>query len=497
MTTFKKEHKHHCFQRENETQTLYLHLMLVAIILAIMTASCRKFIEVDPPFTGLNGDNVYTSDETAAAVLTDIYSLMSAENTTLTGPNITSLSLFLSLAADELILDDLNVPNLPEYYRNDLKKSTIPNYWESIYPKIFAVNNALEGLTKSTSLSVNVKQQLLGEAKFIRAFCYFYLVNMYGDVPLVLNLDYKANALLPKAPVTTVYKQIINDLKEAQMLLSATYLKGDAQTTYPSDQEERVRPCSWAATAMLARAYLYTGDYVNAEAAATAVINHTLYGLTELNEVFLKNSKETIWQLQPVGTDEQANTGEGRLFVLPLEGPGVNNPVYLNSMLLKSFEEGDARKRSWIESVKPGGIVYYYPFKYKIGNIAAPSQEYPTILRLAEQYLIRAEARAEKNDVSGAQTDLNVIRRRAGLINTNAADKTSLLNAILVERQRELFTEWGHRWFDLKRSGRLDAVMSIITPTKGGIWRPHQALFPIPQADIDTDPNLIQNPGYN
>jgi hypothetical protein len=496
MKAYKTNPNNHRSLRKKLPGLVALFLLITAT--SSLFVSCKKFIEVDPPYTGLRGNNVYTSDQTAAAVLTDIYASMSAANIRLTSNNITSVSLYLSLAADELTLYDLNTPDLANYYRNDLNKSSIPNYWESIYSQIFAANNAIDGLTNSTSLSTTVKQQLLGEAKFVRAFFYFYLVNMYGDIPLVLNLDYKVNALLPRAPVATVYKHIINDLQEAESLMSDIYLKGDASTAYTSGGEERVRPTRWAATAMLARAYLYTGDYVNAEIAATTLINHaSLYRLTPLSESFLKNNKEAIWQLQPIGTEERANTGEGRLFVLPSTGPGAINPVYLNTWLLNSFETDDLRKTNWIDSVVAGGNAYYYAQKYKIGNVASPTLEYPTILRLAEQYLIRAEARAAKNDIQGAQNDLNIIRIRAGLPNTAAATKPELLNAILGERQRELFTEWGHRWFDLKRSGRIDKIMSVVTPTKNGTWQPYQALFPIPQTDIDRAPNLSQNPGYN
>lgn len=496
MTKRKIKIENHRLQCKNSPRSFILLILATALI--ILHISCRKFIEVDPPSVGLSSGNVYTSDESAAAVLTDIYAMMSSSNIMLADRHIGSISVYIPLAADELVLHELNNRNLLDYYRNDLNKSSQPNYWQAIYPQIFAANNALDGLASSNSLTAAVKQQLSGEARFIRAFCYFYLVNMYGDVPLVLNVDYKANARLPRAPSAAVYQQIIIDLKEAQNLLSVNYLKGDAQTVYASGQEERVRPTNWAATALLARAYLYAGDYINAEAAATAVINQSLlYNLTSLNEAFRKNNREAIWQLQPVGTDEQANTGEGKLFVLPPTGPGANNPVYLNKLLVNSFEPGDLRKSSWIDSVDMGGIVYYYPYKYKIGNIAAPTQEYPTILRLAEQYLIRAEAKTARNDIQGAQNDLNIIRRRAGLSDTEAADKTALFNAILVERQRELFTEWGHRWFDLKRRSRIDEIMNIVTPTKGGVWRSYQALFPIPQTDIDKDPNLSQNPGYN
>jgi len=454
---------------------------------------------VEPPFTGLSAGNVYTTDATAAAVLTDMYAEMSAQNTFLANQSISSISLFVSLGADELVLWYLNSQNLTGYYRNDLLPSSQPNYWNAIYPQIYASNSAIAGLSASTQLTPALKRQLLGEARFIRAFCYFYLVNMFGDVPLVLDLDYKVNALLPRAPVAQVYQQVISDLQAAQELLNVYYLQGDALTAYPAGSEERVRPTQWAATALLARVYLYTGDYVNAATEASKVIDHsTLYNLGPLDQSFLKNNPEAIWQLQPVRNEAGSNTGEGRLFVLPAGGPNNSeHPVYLSQQVVHSFETGDQRKTNWVDSVIADGHTYYYPYKYKIGNVAAPTQEYPTILRLAEQYLIRAEARAAQNDIAGAQNDLNIIRSRAGLPHTTASDKTTLLNAILQERRVELFTEWGHRWFDLKRIGQLDAVMQAVSPLKGSSWKPYQALYPIPQEDLNRDPNLVQNPGYN
>jgi len=248
----------------------------------------------------------------------------------------------------------------------------------------------------------------------------------------------------------------------------------------------------------LARAYLYTGDYVNAEAQATAVINNaSLYSLSSLNDVFLKNSTETIWQLQPVRTGTQSNTGEGALFILPATGPDASSyPVYLSNTLINSFEVGDQRKANWVDSAIAGGITYYYAFKYKIGMKDTSTTEYIMIMRLAEQYLIRAEARAQQNNIPGAQTDLDTIRTRAALPATSANDKASLLTAILHERQVELFTEWGHRWFDLKRTSNIDAVMATIAPLKGGSWSPFKALYPIPEGEKNLDPSMTQNTGY-
>jgi len=128
--------------------------------------------------------------------------------------------------------------------------------------------------------------------------------------------------------------------------------------------------------------------------------------------------------------------------------------------------------------------------------------EYDIVLRLAEQYLIRAEARAKQNNLTGtgsAIIDLNVIRNRAGLSDTTITVQENMLNAILLERRKELFTEWGHRWFDLKRTGKIDAVMQAYAPVKGTTWESYKSLYPIAQKQIDLNPGMAgqQNPGYN
>jgi hypothetical protein len=115
-------------------------------------------------------------------------------------------------------------------------------------------------------------------------------------------------------------------------------------------------------------------------------------------------------------------------------------------------------------------------------------------LRLGEQYLIRAEAEAHLNDNTNAIKDLNIIRNRAGLANyAGATDQTSVLTAIMHERQVELFCEWGNRWFDLKRTGTIDAVLGAEKPG----WQPYIALYPVPLTEIQSNPFLIQNPGYH
>lgn len=245
---------------------------------------------------------------------------------------------------------------------------------------------------------------------------------------------------------------------------------------------------------------MYTKDYTNAEAEASRLINNSTFQIAPLNSVFLKTSTEAIWQLQAVGTGTNSNTGEGKLFILPAAGPSNSYPVYLSNDVVNNFEAGDQRKTNWVgrDSVAPNAI-YYYPYKYKIGAVNTTAQEYCTVLRLAEQYLIRAEARAMQGNLQGAINDVNYIRLMHGGLSTPLplpTSQSSAIATIIHERQVELFTEWGHRWLDLKRTKTADALMSVVTPAKGGTWETTDQLYPIPQSELLKAPQLKQNPGY-
>jgi hypothetical protein len=354
---------------------------------------------------------------------------------------------------------------------------------------------------KSSNLTPSIRNQILGEAKFVRAFIFYYLVNLYGDIPLAISTDWAINSSLPRAPKAQVYAQIVSDLLDAQSLLNENYLDG----TLLKITKDRLRPTKWAAAALLARIYLFMGDYANAELQASIIINNSsLYSLPNLNSTFLKNSNEAIWQLQP--TVASHNTEDAWIFIIPptgltdVAGSSSGYPVYLSNYLLNSFEIGDMRKNLWIDSTVINTTTYYYPFKYKSATLDAPLTEYLMVLRVGEQYLIRSEARAQQNNLGGAIADLDKIRQRAQLplvANTNPGiSKADLLNKILHERQVELFSEWGHRWLDLKRTDVIDAVMKTVTVLKGGEWNSYKQFYPILVTDIQKDANLNQNPGY-
>jgi starch-binding outer membrane protein, SusD/RagB family len=454
--------------------------------------SCNKFVEIPPPVTELVTASVFNDNASATAAELNIYTQMQQPGES-----------YLMAQRNGLLSDELKnystSPYLIQYYTNDLFAKNTPGPWRSAFNYIYQANAIIEGLQYYSGVTSAVKQQLTAESKFVRAFWNFYLTNLYGDVPLVTSTDYSINNALYRTPQIQVYQQIVADLKDAENDLNDNYVDV-SDTTITSD---RVRPTKWAAASLLARTYLYRSNWDSAESQATIVINNTsLFSLVaSLDSVFLANSSEAIWQL---GTPLPAGNGatpDGSGFILISQPQTGNaNSSTISTQLLNSFEINDNRKISWIGSYKTSTapfVTYYFPYKYKV-YYSSEVTEYTMVLRLAEQYLIRAEARAHQNNLAGAASDLNIIRNRAGLPNTSAVTQADLLTAILHERQVELFTEWGHRWFDLIRTGNANSVMGIVTPLKGGTWSSdeHQLLYPIPQSELSKNSNLIQNPGY-
>lgn len=453
----------------------YIQILTLSVLISFCMVSCKKFVEVPSPVNQIITSTVFTADATAVSAVTGLYAqVMNGNMTLLNG----AMSLYPGLTSDEIYNTNPNSVGQP-FWENAIlsSNSTNANLWSRGYSFIYQINAMIQGLTNSSKLTTATKNQLLGESYFMRALCYFYLTNLYGDIPLELTTDYKINGKKPQTPEANVYNQIILDLEDAKSLLSKDYV-----TSY------RARPNKWAAIALLARVELYRRQWVRADSAANAVISSGAYLLEDnLNSVFLKGSKETIWQLMPLPSG--FNTAEGFTFIP--SSPDIIPRYAITPYLLKAFEVGDKRKKVWLDSNIINSQVFYFPYKYKV-YFNMNIQECNIVLRLAEQYLIRAEARVYEGNLSGAQADLNVIRHRAGLNNISANDKTSLLSAIAKERRLELFCEWGHRWFDLKRTNELNAIMA----SEKLDWKPTDSLYPIPESEIESNPALIQNKGY-
>ena len=452
-----------------------LYKYLLPLIMAFFI-SCEDFVEIDPPRNEITFDLAFSDDATATSTISGLYSNMVSSNY-----SAGDLSKFASLCSDELnagvISSDFDFQNNDLTSINGLVSS---RFWGPAYSHLLQVNSILEELNESSSLTDSIESQLRGEALFMRAFLHFNLANLFGNIPIVTSTDFERNNTLSRSNPSELYSQIIQDLEAARPLVFNDFTFTDG---------ERVRPIGPAVDALLARVHLYQENWSEAEQSATTIINSSdLFSIeADPNNVFLANSVETIWSLKPVGP----------AFVAPETFRFDVIFTTFTAEFMNSFEANDLRASNWIDSLaSPQGGTFAVPSKYKEEDI--PLQEYSVVFRLAEMYLIRAEARTQQGNTTGAIADLDVLRERAGLPLISATNpsipQADLLTAIEQERKAELFTEWGHRWFDLRRTNRANEVLSGFGDKD---WQETDVLWPVPQAELDINPNLLpQNSGY-
>lgn len=474
----------------------YTAAAILAITLATGTG-CEKYLQnTDLPAGTIAGKEAFVSDNSVSAIVTGNF-LSLCGSGAFSGGTAANMGFLTGLYTDELKSIATTNTNAVAFYTNAIT-NTYSGHWSDLYSKIYAVNAAIEGIESTPALLYN-KNQWLGESYFTRALLYFTLVNLYGDAPLALTTDYQVNGALTRAPQADVYQQIIKDLKQAQALLSADYKDG-----YGTITTARVRPNKAVATALLAKVYLYTKDWPNAETEATAILTNPAYRLSALTQTFIAdngNNKETIWAIANKNDERVYEYGfyNGGMPATTAKDPAGTYVVLaaMSDTLARSFEPGDGRFTNWVRSTVYTGvtpnITYYFPNKYKSSAVGGERSIY---LRMAELFLIRAEARAQRSNLSGAASDIDSVRLRAGLPVTTANTQPNLLAAIARERKVELFTEFSNRFLDMKRTETIDGIMANISPMKGGTWSHYKQLFPIPVSDLTLNPKLDPNPGY-
>ncbi|MBO9634241.1 MAG: RagB/SusD family nutrient uptake outer membrane protein [Chitinophagaceae bacterium] len=492
-------------------------------LLLMLATSCEKMLDIERPRDSVSDETAFSNNANANSALAGMYGWMMDADGALSFSN-GGLSVYAALLADEGY-SSLGAEGVEElqFYQNKLytdNSQVLTMLWDRPYKVIYVANGILEGVAASTSvlLTDSARRQLNGEAKLARAFSYFYLVNLFGDVPLLIKTDITETSTMGRTPVIEVYKQIEQDLKDAYALLPDHYLVSGGT---------KKRPNRWAAAALLARTYLYQQKWAEAEAQANLVIESGMFQTLSPANVFKPNSNEAIWQLKHEVSDRAGlYTKDALLFMpeyrykympddykmlfmlpdfYPLVYPYLTPTVPIRAALKDAFEANDQRKEKWLEEnptpdIEPWNAVPYW-YSSKIERIRAgvgettPGDGYLTVLRISEQYLIRAEARAQiGTDLSGAANDINQIRNKNGLGNTAAATKEQLLDAVMQERRVEFFGEYGHRWFDLKRTGRAATVLGTLDYKQP--WSNNHLLMPIPATEIEKNPRLTPNPGY-
>ena len=462
----------------------YLYISLFAGVVSF--SSCEKLLEIDPPLNERPSAAIFLSESTAKSALAGAYANLST-----TAAFNQDFTVVNALAGGEVAFvgSTAQLDFMQNTY-DPVTTTKLNSIWSDIYKNVYLFNSIIEGLNNNVSISAPVVMQMTGEAKTMRAFCYFHLINMFGDVPLVTQTDANINQNIARTPIADIYNYIIKDLEEAKNLVADEYVSNGGIRS--RGQVNRSAVC-----ALLARIYLHVGNYTLAAQNASAVIAKTdLYSLLptqNLADVFLKDSKEAILQLGSAVLVTTGYTVEGSTFI-PSTIATVAN-YELAPSLINAFEVQDKRFSNWILESNLSSKKTYQPFKYRASTSANATAlgrfEVPMVLRLSEQYLIRAEARLKLNNTLAALEDVNVIRQRAGLQTITSTN--GLEEEILKQRQLEFFCELGDRWYSIKRTGKADAIMRDLRPQT---WQSFAKLYPIPQTARDANPLLSQNDGY-
>ena len=440
-----------------------------ALLLAITgITSCKKFVELPLPASQVVTAAVFADSTSLNAALGGIYSSLGSNTGTATTV-FTASAMF----ADEVI-SKITYGNDAYAVTNTYTADQDFGYFSYYYFAIYQANALLEGIDNAPNISASQVKQVKGECLFLRAYCHFNLTNFYGTIPVITTTDVSKTQFAPNSPIDDIYASIFADLQTAGTLLT---------DGYPAPL--RTQANLETVHALQAKAYLYHKDWSKAISAANAVIGSGLYSLTpDLNQVASNTSNETIWQFW-----NQAGYCLGGSGYIPGNTASPNYPV--RPELVNAFAANDKRFTSWFGACTGAAAGQYYPFKYQVKGTTVGKAEYLINFRLAEMYLIRAEALTQQNNLPDAITDIETIRSRAGLTDPlTITAQTQLLDTIAQERRRELVFENAHRWFDLKRTDKAVAVLSAIKPT----FKPNAVLLPFPRAATNANYNLKPNP---
>jgi starch-binding outer membrane protein, SusD/RagB family len=478
--------------------------IICAILAGFVFMACNKFIDRDPlsnlPNGGGDDSLRFKTAGDAEAILQAAYAEFKGEYFML----------------DHFINGDAQADNAyagadnpamfqVDDYTIDATNAFVQRDWRYLYLLVARCNTVIENVPKipDPALTATRKDQIVGEASFLRAYAYFDLVRLWGDVPLVLeeitsissaNIEEVYPKLYPRRTAKdSVYTQIITDLNTA--LAKA-----------PTSGATKFIGTKGAANALLAKVYatIEPHDWAKVNQYCDAVIGGGYTLLPQYSQLWdnaHENSSEAIFEIDCIDWSTGGNWG---IFMFAgTDWKKFNTPT--NDLVNVFNAEGDLVRRN--ESIVMEDVTgkwtdrYWdantYPFVNKYHDFNG-SQNF-ILIRLADIILLKAEALNELNDVNGAKTLVNQIRSRVGLAGTPANDQASMRLAIEKERRLELAFE-GHRWYDLVRTGRAVPVMNALKDgdgvSLGYNLTPSKLVWPIPQTERDKNTNLTQNEGY-
>ena len=471
---------------------------MLALVL-ILSAGCEKFLEQDPE-DSLTEQEFFRSEEDANAAIVSVYDQLQdcVEKFLVWGEARADLVSPITRKNDYTWLYELSYPN-------DLWALR----WGDVYQVIGSANTVIDKVPPITKLDSRLTQQesdiIVGEAHFLRALAYFYLVRTFGDVPLVLEppLHDGVNFKVPKSPAAEIIAKIEADLQVAEQ---------NVPVQYETNLKTRGRATQGAVNALQADVYLWQAKYREAAVAAKKVLdNKALYTLVPGANWFdifsLRNSTEGVFEVQFDNLLRETN-GLGT----------VSERFIVNPNHLKLYEDANApdevRGLEATYNSNTNGRTYWKYVGLSTMDLRRSAEDANFIIyRLADVMLMRAEALSHLEDADKTEAvDLvNAVRARANLptydINLINTDVNSLVDIILLERSLELAME-GKRWYDLVRiglNGRPELLVDKIVTSrlvserplaKARVADPRSWFLPIHINELAANPNLAQNPFY-
>jgi len=440
------------------------HISILSIVAGLsLLTSCKKFLE-EKPNNALPSGSSITDAGTARAAIVGAYDAVQgyyAGNYPTLGTITADNVIFNGTLSQYLQLDQNAIP--PD------NVTTVAAY-QGLYRAVNAANSVIAYVpaVEDPRLTPDEKNKIIGEAYFIRALAYFDLGRGWGGVQLQLKptTDLSAAKGIRRSTLQQTYDQALADLVQAEALL-------------PEDASTRSRAQKSTARALRARLHLYRKEWAEAEIYATQVISNTKYTLVKPYKTFFTapfGSAESIFELTFSANDR--NSFWNLWYPSSAGGQYTLKP---SADVVTQLTGSAGGSRSALLA-GTGNNVYGVLY-----NTSATSVDPSYVIRIAELYLIRAEARAHQNNLDEARADLNAVRQRADVADFSSTSQTEILRAIENENSLEFAFE-AHRWFDLVRTGRAGEVLGL---TNQNYW-----LFPLPYSDILSDPDANQNPGY-
>ena len=477
------------------------YLKIFTALMLIFLTSCSDYLDTEPiteEATSLNGGIVIKNAVDAEKRMNAVYGTF--------GSGYWQLDYFLigDGQSDNAYIGADN-PAIFQYeaYQMLSTNSQMKGDWNDLYNTINTCNIVINYVDQATDLNATRKNEMIGEASLIRALNHFQAVQLWGDCPIAkeaifsissANFDEAFNALFPaRKPIVEVYAQIIADCQVA--------------IQKAPDASNKFKANKMAANALLAKVYatMPNPDWTKVNQYCDIVIGGGYTLLPTFDHLFdnaHEGNSESIWEINGDGWGSPIGAWNTFMF-LGTDWKKFNAPSHT---LVKAYANNNDKQRvaSTITRANVGWADTYwsstnYPFCYKMRDTNGNQNFY--IARLADILLLKAAALANKGDITGAMSQVNIIRTRAGIASISASNQSDAFNKILEERLMELAFE-GDRWFDLKRMGKAIEFLSKQKDGNGNLLpyasniNQNRLLWPIPQDKLDANALLTQNPGY-